>query len=338
MATFVYPDSAELMAIAQDFLPRLMGDRPAFKIFPTRNINDSMLIWDQLGNFVGLQAARGMNGEPFRVKKTAQNRYVIQPGVYGEFSYLNEQELTRRAMLGSFATPMDVSDMVLIEQNKLLQRELDRQEFVIWTMLTSGTVSVSLPTGGVTYTDTYSLQTYTASVTWSTLATSTPLADLRAMQLLSRGHSVRFDSSATLYLNQKWVNNMLNNTNANDLGGKRVQYGNSVLTLDMVNTILLGNNLPKIVPMDAGYYDETGTFQLFIADGTGVLVGSRTDGANIGFYGLTRNANNADLGPGSYSKVIDRGETTVPRSIEVHRGHNGGICVEFPSAIVTATL
>jgi hypothetical protein len=49
---------------------------------------------------------------------------------------------------------------------------------------------------------------------------------------------------------------------------------------------------------------------------------------------MTRNANNPNMKPGAYMKVFDRGEATVPRSIDVHDGHNGGPCIYYPSALV----
>jgi len=81
-----------------------------------------------------------------------------------------------------------------------------------------------------------------------------------------------------------------------------------------------------------------GTFTPFIPDNTAVVVGRRIDGSPIGNYKMVRNANNPGLAPGPYTKVIDRGETTVPRTIEIHDGHTGGPALFFPSAIVKATL
>lgn len=315
-----------------------MADRPAFKILPIKNVDADLVMWEQQDNFIGLQQIRGLNGEPPRVKKVGGKRYIVEPGVYGEKAEINEREITQRRRFGSFGMPVDITDLVLIEQQKLLQRRLDRIEYIIWTLLTTGTFSVSSPTGGVVHTDTFSLQTFTASPLWSVVATATPLADLRTIQLKSRGHSVRFDSSATLYLNQAYVNFLLNNGNAADLGGKRVEYGNSILDLAMINKIMLGNNLPQIVPMDDGYYDDSGAFQLFIPNGVGVLVGSRKSGVPIGNYDMTRNANNADSAPGAYMKVVDLGELYVPRQIVVHDGHNGAVEIPFPGAVVALVI
>src|SRR5215468_3039839 len=100
MADVVYPSNAELMEIAQDLLPRLTAQRPTFGFFPMTTQDSYLLIWEQLDNFVGLQYARGLNGEPTRIKKTGAKRYQMQPGVYGEYEYIDEEELTIRRQFG----------------------------------------------------------------------------------------------------------------------------------------------------------------------------------------------------------------------------------------------
>jgi MOSC domain-containing protein YiiM len=69
-----------------------------------------------------------------------------------------------------------------------------------------------------------------------------------------------------------------------------------------------------------------------------VIVGRRTDGAPIGNYQMVRNVNNPGMAAGAYMKVIDRGEIEVPRTIEVHDGHNGGPTLTFPSALVRMSV
>jgi hypothetical protein len=182
------------------------------------------------------------------------------------------------------------------------------------------------------------VQSFTASVGWGTAATSTPLADLRQVQLLARGHSVRFDRTSQCFVNQITANNILSNTNSADLFGRRVTGLTTVNSIPQLNELLTMDNLPNIVPYDLGYINDAGTFVPFIANNEGIVVGKRTDGAPVGNYQMVRNANNPDLGPGAYMKVIDRGELEVPRSIEIHDGHSGGPAIFFPSAIVKMTV
>lgn len=334
MADFIYPNSATLQTVAQEKVPRLTADRPVFTIMPIRNTQDVVLIWEQQDNYTGLQQVRGLNGQPTRVRKIGSKRYLMEPGYYGEFQVIDERELTLRRQAGTWDQPVSINDLVMVAQDQLLGRRLDRIELIVWTLLTTGTFAVANADGSIMHTDRFNIQTFTATVPWATFATATPLADFRAVKLLGRGRSTNFGGSATMYMNQTTLNNMLSNTNNADIYGRRVSGLSTVNNLADWNRILTGDDLPSIVVYDEGYLDDNGVFQLFIPNNKVVLVGKRPAGQTVGEYRMTRNANNSALQPGPYMKVIDRGEDTVPRTIEVHDGHNGGPVLYFPGAIV----
>lgn len=333
---FLYPSSVVLEQINQELAPRLMANRRAFDILPTRNVDAHLLEWDQKDNYLGLQQVRGLNGQPSRVKQTGGKRYQMQPGVYGEFELLDELQLTTRRQWGTFSGSIDVTDLVREAQDKLLQRRLDRIEKMIWDLVIAGTFSVAEGTS-VLHTDSYTTQTFSASVPWATVATATPLADLRAIQLKSRGYSVNFGAQAVAYLNRSTMNALLNNTNATDLYGRRTGGLGTFNSLAQVNQLVAMDDLPTFVVYDDGYLDDSGTFQLFIPNNKVAIVGARRDGDPIGEYRYTRNANNPGMGPGPYMKVVDDPDD-VPRSVVVHDGHNGGAVIYHPAAIVIATV
>ena len=333
MATFVYPSNAQLQLIAQEKTPVLTQNDPLFAMMPMVDVDAAVLIWEQKDNFTGLQAVRGIGGQPLRVTNIGGKRYTVIPGYYGEFMSIDEVELTTRRQFGSFNAPIAISDLVMDRQDYLLNRRIDRMRYIGWTLLTTGTFSITNADGSVSHTDTFSIQTFTATIPWSTLATATPLRDLRAVKLLGRGKGVRFDRSATIYLNQTDVNNCLNNTNSADLGGRRTRGGDSINSLASLNQVLLDDDLPTIQPYDEGYLNDAGTFNLFIAAGTGVVKGTRPAGQVIADFGLTRNANNPNLEPGAYMKVVDDPDD-VPRLIQVHDGVNMAPRIYYPGSIV----
>ena len=337
MADVTYPSNAELQEIAQVLTPRLQTGRPTFDFFPIVTQDAYMLIWEQMDNFVGLQYARGLNGQPRRVKKTGAKRYQLQPGVYGEFEYIDELELTMRRQYGTFNVPVNLDDLVMTAQTKLMQRELDRIEQIIWTLLATGTFSVAQD-NAVLHTDTFTETTFTASVTWATSATATPLADLRAVQLLARGKSVDFGGGAQAWMNQTTFNQLISNSNNADLYGRRQAGLGIINNLQDANRLLAGENLPQIVIYDKGYLDESSTFQLFIPNNKVVVIGQRPAGQVVGQYRMVRNANNAGFAPGPYTQVVDNLEDGPPRSIAVHRGHSGGPVLFFGTAIVVMTV
>lgn len=338
MADLIYPTNAELQEIAQVLIPRLAQDRPVFDLFPFANVDASVLIWDQEDNYLGLQQVRGLNGAPPRISRVGVSRFVMVPGVYGEFSTLDERELTERRQYGTFAQPADVSDMVMREQRRLLERRLDRIEWILWTLLANGTFAVYGANNALQHTDTYTTQGYTASVTWATSATATPLFDLRQVQLKHRGQSVAFNAQSGAWMNRITFNSLISNTNNADLYGRRVAGLATVNSPEQLNSLLMMDDLPSVHVYDEGYLDETKTFQPFIPNNKVVVIGRRLNQAPVGDYAFTRNANNPGMAPGPYMKIVDNGERAVPRNIEIHDGHDGGPRLYYPGAIVVMTV
>jgi hypothetical protein len=336
----VFPSSQRLRVIEQELIPVLTADDPIFDIFPVQEEDDDLLRWEQLDNYGGLQQLRGINGMPPRIARVGQRSYVATPGYYGEFGHIDEREITKRRKIGTMGDPIDITEPVLQVQEQLLLRRLNRIRQISWLLAMTGTFAVSNAQGVLMHTDAYTMQTYTALVPWATVATARPLADLRLAKLLGRGRSVIFDARSRLYINAVTANNLMMNQNANDLFGRRIEGGNTANSLANINAIFLANDLPQVAVYDEGYLDDSGTFQLFIPNATGLLVGRRTTGAALGAYRMTRNANNPDAGPGPYTRVIDNIQTTreVPRQINVHDGHNGGPVLFYPSALVRMSL
>jgi hypothetical protein len=339
LATFAYPVNSELTEIAQVKTPVLTMDDPLFDIMPINNHDTDLVQWEQRDDYIGLQQLRGINGEPAQVKAIGGKLFQAQPGVYGEFLDIDEKQLTSRRKYGSYSDPIDISDLVLEKQNQLLNRRIDRLRWIGWTLLSKGIFSVALPNGSIAHTDAFPLQTQTRIVAWTSFATAQPLNDFRAAQLKARANGVYFDQRAKAFCNRVTVNNLLQNTNAADLGGKRTQGLANMLSLSDVNMLLTGEGLPNIVVYDEVFKDDTGTVVPFIADNVVVIIGARRNGDPVAEYMMTRNAQNDDLGPGAYMMVEDTmAANKPPRYIKVHDGHNGGPAIYYPSSIIVMSV
>jgi hypothetical protein len=336
MTTYEYPTNSELQLIDRELAAVLTMDDPIFSIMPIVDVNAFDLLWDIPNNITGLTNLRGLNGQPGNVSRLGANRFKVRPGVYGEFLTIDEEEMTTRAQLGTYNIPVDVTDLVRECQDQLITRRISIIRKIAWLLIATGTFSITNANSGIVHTDTFDLQDYDAS-TWSTVSTATPLADFRATKLKQRGKGVSFGRQAKAFMNQTTFNYLTANTNASDLAGKRQDGLRQPLGLSDINSVLLDEDLPQIVIQDDGYLNDSGTFVNFIADNKVTVVGYRPGGQKIADFAMVRNANNPNVAPGPYMFVNDRtaGDAkTVPPTIEVHGGFNGGPRLYYPSAIV----
>lgn len=331
--TYVFPSANELMGVEQALKPTLTKDNPAFAILPEVDKNIPLLVWEQMDNFTGMMQARGLNGPPSLVRAVGSKQFQMQPGYYGEFMRLNEAELTLTRQFATWNQPVDVTDLVLARGNQLLHRQIKRQSWLIWQLLVNGYFLVTDPNGVLIHGDSYQQRVFTALVPWSNLASATPMADFRAVRPLARGYSISLGAQSTAYANSTTVRNCMNNANQADLGGKRVGGGNSINSLSDMNNVLNVNDCPRLAEWDGGWQDDAGNFNLDIPDNLVVVKGVRVDGAAVGNFINTRNANNPGFAPGPYYKAFQP-ENAVPPTVEVHRGVNGGCALYFPSAII----
>jgi hypothetical protein len=332
---YTYPTASALTQIDRDFMDVITTADPIFKIFPMGGDRDWLVQWDRKDNYQGLTQIRGLNGKPPRVNRVGAQRFRALPGVYGEFTLIDEEEMTRRAAFASFNAPIDINDLVVDAEEQLVNRHMNRVRWICWNLLIYGTFNVLNQRGALAHTDSYVQRTYVAPVTWDTFATAAPLQDFRNVQLMARGYSLSFGSNSVAYGNQQTINWALANTNNADLYGRRTQGLGTYNSTEQVNQLLMGDNLPKLQAYDEGYYDINGTFQLLVPDGYLVVIGKRNNNAQLGEFTLTLNVNNPGHAPTPYARVFDSRDTEAPpRRIEVHRGFNGGPKLWYPSAIV----
>lgn len=341
-ATYLYPDQIEIFEIEQSKLPALTLGDPIFDMFPIVNRDSAHVMWEQMDDYRGLMQARGVNGPATGIAMVGATAYQMDPGRYSEFIFLDEKAIENRRTLGTLDSRVDLTDLVMRAQDRLLDRRLTRIKWLLWTLLATGIFNVLSPNGSTLHKDQYRTQTAAASVAWATFATATPLRDFRGVKILGRGRSTRFDNSASAYMNQNTMNNLLANTNANDLFGKRIENGATINSKQDIDMIMLANDLPKCVVWDDGYFTDAGVFTPYIPDNVVIIVGTRNSGAAVGEFQYTRNVMNDDLGPGPYTIVSDsidsKGKTRVPRTVRVDDGFNGGPAMLFPGSVIILTV
>jgi hypothetical protein len=291
---YTYPTASALTQIDRDFMDVITTADPIFKIFPMGGDRDWLVQWDRKDNYQGLTQIRGLNGKPPRVNRVGAQRFRALPGVYGEFTLIDEEEMTRRAAFASFNAPIDINDLVVDAEEQLVNRHMNRVRWICWNLLIYGTFNVLNQRGALAHTDSYVQRTYVAPVTWDTFATAAPLQDFRNVQLMARGYSLSFGSNSVAYGNQQTINWALANTNNADLYGRRTVPDGYLVVIGKRN-----NNA------------QLGEFTL-------------TLNVNNPGHAPTPYARVFD----------SRDTEAPPRRIEVHRGFNGGPKLWYPSAIV----
>lgn len=339
LVNYQYPTTRELIEINPIKIQDATRSRPTFELFPVTESDLWTLEWVVKDNWRGFQQLRGLNGEPSHVSMVGESAYSAQPGVFGEFMTVDEKMMTLRAQQVPSGQPVDITTLVTERQDYLNLRELDLIEYIHWRALLDGQFTFLGPTGAV-YGDRFPISTASFS-DWSVLATATPILDLLGLKPLSNGKSVAFDSGAKIYLNSVTLSYLLRNQNPLDLGGQLAVSSGGVKpnkSLPEVNTLLAGFNLPQIIEYNEGYFRESdGVFVNWIPNDVLSIVGRRTNGDRLGEYRMVRNANNPNMAPGRYEAVIDYLGRRIPRKIEVHRGHNGGLVIYYGSAMLRGT-
>jgi len=113
---------------------------------------------------------------------------------------------------------------------------------------------------------------FTSLIPWSDLHSATPMEDIAQTSLPVSAPS---DEKRFIYVNQRTASFMAHNLNPADLYGRRA-LGTPVMELDDVRAILYQVGLPLLVLFDEGYLmQRTGTFRLFIPDGTAFIFDDR---------------------------------------------------------------
>lgn len=337
MATLAMQGAITLRTLQKIYIGREASKRLGFKLMPLVTQDVTELIYEREGVNRGIQNARGPGGPAGRIARPSIEEKRFTPGHYGDEYVIDELELENRRQVGSwqeFESQKSISDKIA---RLMSDRQMDRQEKNIFDLLCTGGFETrgAAGTGGpVFHRQIFPLRQFTPGVLFSNLAASTPITYLRSlMPLLQLGVSVDFRIGYAI-ANRNTINTILNNTNAADITGRRVNSGDTVNDLASYNKILASNDIFQLTEYHKGYYPdgEGNPPQLFIPDGKICIIGVREDGEPIGDYVMTRNAHNANSAPGEHY-VVEDFRLRTPPSIRIGAGHNGGPVPTYLEAI-----
>lgn len=351
---YVYPNAFEQYEVNADLVNRAKEGRIGLQLFPDAPKDVFEVRWWQKDNAYGLMQIRGLDGRPAYVERLGMNQFVHKPGVYGEYTTITETELLTRAAPLTPNQMMDVTALTTDATNLLAQRQEDRKEANVWTLIGTGTLSINGPgpQGPPLYSVTFPIQTYIAPVSWATLSTAAPIVNLQTIQQKAVGHGTKFDATSTMYMNQVTANRLINNSNTADFGGRRDSFGATINNIEGFASYFQAQNLPKLVVYDEGYQNQqvagpisnaATQFTKFISDGLVIIVGKRPNNEPLGHVHICPSANNPGNAAGPYSFIKNYGlginaPKEVPARLEVHAGWSGGLALEYPSGVVAMSV
>ncbi len=321
------------------YVRRSEETRLGLQLMPPTNQDATQIIYERDALLRGVQAARGLDGATQPAKLPGFDQFASDPAYYGDHIRLSEKDLVERRQAGDWMAFDNQGTLTGKAAEYLERRQGDRMEKNVFDLLVNGSYDGQDAQGRSKYFDIYAIQRYTPGTLFSNLSGSSPLTFLRdTIATAELGVSVDFRGGEML-MNRVTLNLILSNTNANDLGGKRFDIGQTLNSVEELNDILLANDLPKVRLYNEGFYPDTGGFQRFIPNGRIIILGKRTDGEPIGEYWLTRAAQNGGR-PGWWTDVVDNtsGALADPPHVLVKAGHNGGPKLWYPEAALSLTV
>ena len=301
-----FMNAAELTSILQVLVPeRTMDDIVFTELMRPRAIGQQIILVEQRDSFYNYTPARVAGTSFSQLNRESKGRFTLEAVQYGEDKPMDEKFMLMSRQMGTFGTPVDLTEEQMNDQLNLIDRMITRLKKITWDLFTTGTYKALGANGELIGTDSYNFGQLTAAVDWSNWASATPLADMRNWKLQHRGSSVFFDNRAKLFMQSTDVNNMLNNQNQTDLGARLKfipGYGTRTLNLADVNSIFLAMDLPQVVEYDESYNTQAVNFNtsfplatgggpfpytMFIPAGTAVLIGARRYGDPVCDYTMT---------------------------------------------------
>lgn len=337
IAGCLVPTASEIWSIQMELFPQYLEGRVGLDILPFKETDLPSIVIHQPDIFKGLQAFRGL-GKPTLQVPERYNPYGtmchVEPGYYGEHDTLGEEIFTKWGAPGQCNSILDVTQYTTWIQQRLLERRANRIEYNIWQTLVFGAYSALNASGQIIFQQTFNSQQVAAAIPWTNFPGSFPLRDFRAIQLLGRGTSARFDTCARAYMNRVTANALMSNTNPNDVGRVGLSACCIFMSPEQINQQFAAQGLPQIVIYDNGYVDDNNSFNVFIPDGYVVIVGCRPNNVPPGHFWLTRNAVGCTVTSGFWQKMTDTCDREVPRKITIYDGFNGGPALEYPRMVV----
>lgn len=269
----------------------------------------SQITYDQYDSPYGLTELRGLGGTPQTVKMAGFQRYVVNPGYWGESTTYDETQITVGREPGTLADPVAVSDWIGNFTLQFSTRAVSLMRKGIADTIRTGSFTNTGPNGQQF---TYGISNYSSQIfapNWSS-SSANFITDLLGYKAgLQKGSSNHFGPKSVLLMNSAsivdlWKQTAIQATYKSDYGASLAGLDGAAMS-EGLNAFLAGKNeakqgftLPKIVIYDFGYYNtlaaaqarDKSQFTYIIPTRSALWLGERPQGQIVGQFQLTRHA------------------------------------------------
>lgn len=278
MLTLTFPTNAELTEVVQEYEAQTQNYKGA-EILPETDSMSQKIRWDERDRERGMTAPHTMDSDPKIDKRQGSKTHEYEPIPFKETDLMKESEILNARELGTLNGTINLSrEIARIAKNRL-DKTKARVEWLRWQTLRG---QISINENGVKVTENFNVQNYVVLSDWDDLANAKIIRDVNRLALMFRGTGAS-PKGAKIFLNQTTMNWVLENQNEADIKGfQNSNYLNLTYSVDEVNKILTGRNLPTFEVYDEFWVDENNNEQFFIPDGEIVVVGARPGGQKVG--------------------------------------------------------
>ena len=315
MLTFTFPTAFSLDRVTQEYWVNVKNFIGIGKYAPVYKFLTQRVQWEELDAIRGMTVPHVMGTDPKIDKREGSKLREYEPIPFKESDVIDERELLRAREIGTIGNVVNLDRLVARTMKRRSDKTFIRMEWAVWQMF-AGQLEVN--ENGVYVKETFPVQHFATVVPWSDHANATIVKDLEDLSLLYRGTGATA-AGATIPINRKDLNHVLNNKNPDDLWGFRgTNFVSTTYSLKQVNDILEGRGVPTFELNDTGFIDKNKNFQSFIADGHPSVIGKRPEGDVIANFGSTPSMHRQENG------VDAAGPFSI---LEVNDGPNNGVAV-----------
>src|SRR6185503_7177447 len=179
------------------------GDDELLKRFKPTYVPFDKVQYDQFDSPYGILSYRGIGGGPSVVKMASWQKYVLDPGYWGEKTILDESLITRGREPGTLADYLEVRKVTEYYTLQFKTRITSLIRKALADTISTGTFTNTGPTGQafVYQISNYSTQLLSPTTTWSN-ASANFVNDLLGFKAnLEKGSSNKFGPGSVLLMN-----------------------------------------------------------------------------------------------------------------------------------------